>query len=379
MAKIIQVTTFFHPVKGGVEQIVLDLSKELIKQGHKVTVFCSNSTRTRKKITKKKGSIDKIKIRRFNTWFGFSQFYKIYPQIFFALLRTNFDIVHVHCFRRFDTYPALFAAKLKRKKIILTTHNPFTVTKASRRFLLRASIKLHDITFGKFFTRFIDKIICLVKDEIPRLKEFGVKEENIEVIPNGIPNAIFKKGEASKFLKKYKIPYKNFENIVFWAGRINKVKGLENLETAVKQLHKVLFIFAGPDDNAAKEIKSLYKGCKNVIFTGRIPHEEVIHADAAADLYVLPSHHEPFGVVLLEAMAQGLPIIATNSGGPTQIIKSDFGILQDPTDQWAWLFNIKKLLINKKLRNQMSAAARREAKRYKWSNLIDLVLGVYGI
>jgi glycosyltransferase involved in cell wall biosynthesis len=379
MAHIIQVTTFFHPVKGGVEQVVLDLSKELVRCGHEVTVFCSNSTRSKKKIAKKRDRLGKIHIRRFPTWFGFSQFYKIYPQLFFALLRTKFDIVHVHCFRRFDTYPALFAAKLKRKKIVLTTHNPFTVTKESRSFLLRFSIKLHDLTFGKLFTRFIDKIICLVKDEIPILMAFGVKEENIEVIPNGIPNEMFKKGEPLEFLTKYKIPHKDFQNIVFWIGRINKVKGLENLETAVKQLHEVLFIFAGPDDNASKEIKGLYKECKNVIFTGRIPHEEVIHAYAASDLYVLPSHHEPFGVVLLEAMAQRLPIIASNSGGPTQIIKSDFGILQDPTDQWAWLFNIKKLLINTKLRKQMSIAARREANRYKWSNLIDLVLGVYGV
>lgn len=379
MAKIIQVTTFFHPVKGGVEQVVLDLSEELVKHNHQVTVFCSNSMRGRKKITRKQESIGKIHIRRFNTWFGFSQFYKIYPQLFFALLKTDFDIVHVHCFRRFDTYPALFAAKLKRKKIILTTHNPFTVTKESRSFLLRASIKLHDVTFGKLFSRFIDKIICLVKDEIPILQEFGVKEENIEVIPNGIPTEMFKKPDKSKFISKYNIPREDFEHIVFWIGRINKVKGLENLETAVRQLHEVLFIFAGPDDNATKEIKGLYKGCKNVVFTGRIPHKEVIHAYAASDLYVLPSHHEPFGVVLLEAMAQGLPIIATNCGGPTSIIKSEFGILQKPEDQWAWLFNIQKLLSNVKLRKQMSIAARREANRYKWSSLIDLVLNVYGV
>ena len=87
MAKIIQITTFFHPIHGGVEQEVMDLSNELIKNGHEVTVFCSDSTRSKKRLTKLHDKIGKIKIRRFRTWFSFSQFYKIYPQIFLALLK----------------------------------------------------------------------------------------------------------------------------------------------------------------------------------------------------------------------------------------------------------------------------------------------------
>lgn len=377
MAHIIQVTTFFHPIHGGVEQQVLDLSKQLAKKGHTVEVICSDSTRTKKRIKEKYGEIDGIKITRCRTWFSFSHFYKIYPKLFFLLLKRKFDIVHVHGFRKFEIYPALLAAKLKGKKIVVTTHNPFFTT--SRNKLLQICVNIHDQTLGKIFTCFIDKIICLTNIEVQFVEKFNVNKEKIFVIPNGIRKEIFKKGDPKVFFKKYQIPTKEFKHIVLWTGRIHEVKGLENLETAVKQLENVLFVFAGPNDNASEKIKDLYKNSNNVIFTGRYKNEDIVHAHAASDLFVLPSLHEAFGIVLLEAMAQGRPVISTNIGGPSEIVKSEFGILQDPSDQWAWMLNIEKILNNKKLREHMSQSAIKEARKYRWSRLIDLVLNLYGV
>ncbi len=375
MAKIIQVTTFFHPILGGVEQEVLDLSNQLIKEGHEVTVFCSNSTRSRKKIKKLHDKIGKIKIRRFRTWFSFSQFYKIYPQIFFTLLKTDFDIVHVHSFRRFEVYPALLAAKIKRKQIILTTHNPFTAKGRSR--LLNLFVSLHDATFGKWFTRYIDHIICLLNEEILYLERYKVKRNNISVIPNGISNSLSKKGNPKKFIQKYHIPLRKFKYLVLWVGRVNTSKGLENLEIAIKQLPDVLFVFVGPNGKASKYFKDLYRDNRNVLFTGSIPHREILNAFSAADLLVLPSEHETFGVVILESIAQGVPVISTNRGGPKEIVKDSFGIIQDPYDKWAWFLNIKKVLNNSKLKKEMSKNAKLESKKYNWDNLIHKVLEVY--
>jgi glycosyltransferase involved in cell wall biosynthesis len=394
MSHIIQITTFFHPVEGGVEQQVLDLSRELIKQGHKVTIFCSDSTRSKKRITTKQETIrinsdissrpgaksqepKAINIKRFKTWFSFSEFYKVYPQLFWELMKTDFDIVHVHGFRKFEIYPALLAAKLKRKRIIVTTHNPFYTTSRSK--LLQLFVNLHDFTFGKLFTRFIDKVIALTQAEIPFIEEFNVKKENIRVIPNGLTKGFFEKQDPNKFIKDYKIPVKELRYIALWIGRLNKVKGLENLETAIKQLTDTLFIFIGPDDNASKEYKNLYKDLPNVVFTGPVKHSLIKHALGAAHIFVLPSLHEAFGVVLLEAMSQGLPIVSTNVGGPAEIIKDNFGIIQDPKDQWAWMLNIEKILKNKKLRKQMRINARKEAEKYKWGNLIYQILEVYGV
>jgi len=377
MAKIIQITTFFHPVIGGVEQHVLELSKELVKKGHQVTIFCSDSTRTKKRIKKLEQNIGKIKIFRFKTLISISQFYKIYPGLLFRLLKSDYDIVHVHGFRKFEIYIALIVSKFKNKKIIITTHNPFTTT--NRNKFLQLFVNFHDITVGKILCRYIDYIICLNKSEIRYLKQFHIKEKNISIIPNGISDYSFLDGDKRKFIRKYHISAKKYKYKVLWLGRLNKVKGLDNLEIAVKQLKDTLFIFAGPDDNASIYYKNLYKNCRNILFTGEILHKDTIHAYKAADLFVLPSIHEPFGIVLIEAMAQGLPIVSTNIGGTLYIIKEKFGVLLNPYDQWGWLINIKKLLYNRPLRKQMGNLAREEAENYRWSNLAEKINNIYKI
>jgi glycosyltransferase involved in cell wall biosynthesis len=375
MAKIIQITTFFHPVIGGVEQHVLELSKELVKKGHQVTIFCSDSTRTKKRIKKLEQNIGKIKIFRFKTLISISQFYKIYPGLFFKLFKSDYDIVHVHGFRKLEVYIALLVSKLKNKKVIVTTHNPFPTTDRSK--LLQLFVNFHDITIGKVLCRYIDRIICLNKSEIKYLKQFNIKEKNISIIPNGISDYSFLEGDKRKFIRKYHIPVKKYKYKVLWIGRLNKVKGLENLEIAVKQLKNTLFVFAGPNDNYTREYKSLYKKCPNVLFTGPIKHRDTIHAYKMADLFVLPSIHEPFGIVLIEAMAQRLPIVSTNIGGTLYIIKEKFGILLNPYEQWGWLISIKKLLYNRPLRKQMGNFARKEAENYRWSNLSEEIINIY--
>jgi glycosyltransferase involved in cell wall biosynthesis len=286
-------------------------------------------------------------------------------------------VIHVHTFRRFEIFVALLAAKIRRKKIVLTTHNPFTAN--LRNTFLQIFVFLNDQILGKVFLRFVDEVICLVEEEIQILKKYHICRDKIRVIPNGISEDVFKQGSRRKFLEKLDIPTENFKYKVLWVGRINKVKGLENLETVVKQMKEALFIFIGPDADASQEVKAIYEGCENVVFTGPIKHNQIINAYCAADLFVLPSIHEPFGIVLLEAMAQGVPIVATNVGGPRHIVKESFGITQNPKDQWAWMLNIEKILKNKELREQMSENAKKEAEKYRWSNLVFQVLEVYKV
>ncbi|MDD3647404.1 MAG: glycosyltransferase family 4 protein [Candidatus Dojkabacteria bacterium] len=375
MAKIIQVSTFFHPVHGGVEQQALELSLELIKQGHEVEVICSDSTRSKDRVEQKEEEYKGIKITRCKTWFSLSQFYKFFPKLFFELMKRKFDIVHVHGFRKYEVYAALLAAKLKRKRIVVTTHNPFVTT--TRGVFLQLWVNIHDLTFGKMFTRFLNKIICLTSQEIPFVEKFGARPEKIVVIPNGVPDDIFKEGKPKEFVEKYDIPSEEFENTVVWLGRLHPVKGLENLQTAVSQLKNTLFLLMGPDDIGAEDIKNLYKDKTNVFFTGPIDHKEVPNAMKSGDVFVYPSAHEAFGLTLVEAMAQGLPCIVTNKGGPGEIVNDTFGIVQDPEDEWAWMLNIKKLIKDRKLRQVMGSAAKEAAKKYLWENVVEQILDSY--
>ena len=189
--KIIQVTTFFHPVIGGVETQVLSLSKMLVEKGYEVEVITSDSAKSKGRIKEKHAEIGGVKVTRCFTWFGFSHFHKFFPGLFFKLMKNDFDVVHVHGFRKFEVYAALLAAKLKKKKIVVSTHNPFVVDEKSRKGFLNFLIKLHDKTFGKWFSKFVDHYIVLSKSEIPILGKFGVKEDKISLVPNGINDFFF--------------------------------------------------------------------------------------------------------------------------------------------------------------------------------------------
>ncbi|MBN1916074.1 glycosyltransferase family 4 protein [Candidatus Dojkabacteria bacterium] len=375
--KVIQVTTFFHPVVGGVETQVLSLSEKLKEAGYDVEVITSDSTK-KGRIKEKISEVGGIQVTRCFTWFGFSHFHKFYPSLFFKLLRRDFDIVHVHGFRKFEVYAALLAAKLKGKKIVVSTHNPFVVEKGSRMSLLNFLIKIHDLTAGKILSRFIDHVIILSKEEYPVLEKFKIKKEKITLVPNGINERFFEKGDSEKIIKDYNIDTRRWKNFVVSAGRIHKVKGYQNLKHAVHKLKNVLFIISGADDGYLVELKKLYEDNENVLFLERnLSQEQVNNLFALADLFVFPSLHEAFGITLVEAMASGLPVLSTNVGGPGDIVKEEFGVLVDPVDLGIWASKIQWLLADPRLRDKMGDSARRGAKRYRWERVLSQTEKVY--
>ncbi|MBN2015640.1 glycosyltransferase family 4 protein [Candidatus Dojkabacteria bacterium] len=382
MAHIVQVTTFFHPVQGNAEQQILDLSEELVREGHEVTVLCSDATKNGKRLKASSSQLKfdiskRISIKRLKTLFGLVGTFKVYPGLFLELLKTKFDVIHLHGFRQFGQLTSAIIGKIKRKKVVLTVYEITPVS--SRGNLSRFLLNIYESTIGKLILKIVDVIICPSKSAIILLEKFNIRKDKAILIPSGITKSLFKEGKGHKFIKDFEIPSNEFRYKVLWIGRIRSKNGLENLETATKQLEDTLFIFAGPEEKTGSKIKDLYDGQRNVLFTGPIKHNDIIHALRYADIFVLPSFFETFGPIILEAMAQGLPIVSTNKGGPAEIIKENFGVLQNPADQWAWMLNIERLLKSRKLKKQMGENARREAEKYKWEDLVYQVLEVYGV
>src|SRR3989344_2367855 len=367
--KILQVTTFFHPVVGGVETHVLNLSKELLRLGHKVTVLTSDSKKNGPRISEKVSIVSGIHVKRFKTFFSLSYFHKFFPGILFYLVKADFDLIHVHGFRKLETYAAMLIAKLRKKKLVLTTHNPFPVTIRSLKNNLL--IKLHDWTLGKLFTRFIDKIITLLPSEQNILKSgFYVDKKRLITIPNGNDDIFYQAGNARTFLKEWSIDKSKWKGLIVSVARINYVKGLQNLEQAVKELHDVLFFFAGGDDGYLTRLKVLFAECNNVIFTEYfLSQKQLIDLYAAADVFVLPSLHEPFGIVLLEALAQGCPVISANTGGPGELLSNEFADLLPPKDQNGWKQAISDLIRNPHLRQKMGKKGQAFVQEFKWDKI----------
>ncbi len=375
--KIAQITTFFHPVTGGVEAHVLNLSRELVNQGHEVVVLCSDSNKLSARIRERRTTFLGLEVRRFRTFFSLSFYHKFYPGLLIYLLRNKFDIIHVHGFRKFESYFALFAGWIRHTPVVLTTHNPFpTKTRSTRLSLL---IRFHDMILGRFFTRRFTKIIILVPSEEGILtRRFKVKPGKIAIVPNGIPDEFLVKGDAGKFLDEWKINKKDWSAIITSVGRINFAKGFQNLELAVAQNPDALFFIAGGDDGYLKKLKYLYAKSPNIKFSEHfLPPDKVRDLLAASDLFVFPSFHEAFGVVALEAMAQGLPVVSTNVGGPREFLGTDYAILLNPRDKQSWADSVKQLLANRERLQEMGSKAKSAAESYRWSVLVEKVLMIY--
>lgn len=375
--KIFQITTFYHPVTGGVETHVALLNKYLTELGHEVTVLTSDANKTGSHILPRKNVIDGIKVQRFVNWFSLSQYHKFYPGLFFYLLKHDFDIVHVHGFRKLETYIAWLAAKIKRKKVVLTTHNPFPTTTRSK--IQDFFIKIHDITVGRILVRRLDKIITILNSEHKIfIEKFKVPKERLVTVYNGVNPELLVKGEAELFANRNEIDINKWKAIVVGCGRLNYAKGFQFLETAVKKLPDVLFFIAGGDDGYYEELQQLYRDCPNIIFNGKyIAQDKLRDVYAAGDIFVLPSIHEATGTVMLEALAQDCAIVASNQGGTIEYLTKKHGIFIQPEDKQAWYDEIKKLVDNEQQRENLIKNGKQFLKKYRWDVLADKLNDVY--
>ena len=140
----------------------------------------------------------------------------------------------------------------------------------------------------------------------------------------------------------------------------------------------VLFFISGGDDGYLDNLKALYAGCNNIIFTSHyLSAEKLINMYSAGDIFAFPSLHEAFGIVLLEATAQGLPVISTNVGGPSEFVTPDFGYLINPEDQDLWVKYIQEMLNNRQKLKKMSENAKIFSLGYNWKKQIIKIIKAY--
>jgi len=162
---------------------------------------------------------------------------------------------------------------------------------------------------------------------------YSCPEEKIITILNGYNPEIFYRENITKeeFLKLIGMENK-YDKIVCFAGRLAKNKGVDILLRSAKIYEKsnILTLIAG--DGKEYEFLNPLKeelGLKNVIFLGHLDQETLRKLYSVSDVNVVPSREEPFGLVALEAIACGTPVVGTNSGGMVEFIKEDYGTLVD--------------------------------------------------
>lgn len=191
--------------------------------------------------------------------------------------------------------------------------------------------RLFDYLFGNKILKNSSRVIALTETEKQQYKTFGVCEEKIEIIPNGInPKEFTEYQEASKFKKKYHINRDN--KIILYLGRVNKAKGIELLIDAFSKIlneySNINLIIAGPDDGYCSYLQNMVDSLnlnEYVHFTGLLYGEEKAEAYIESDIFVTPNY-TGFPITFLEACACGLPIITTEKGDRLDWLDGKVGI-----------------------------------------------------
>ena len=373
--KILHVTQFFSPVHGGSAEVPYHLSKELAKRGHEVTIYTSDYKLSQDYIS----SIPSVEVHPFKTWSSWANLYVTPGMINRAKEETrHFDIIHMHNYRSFQNLVVAHYAREYGIPYVLQAHGSAT-TFFQKRWLKRT----FDAIWGYRILKDASKVIAVTKIEAAQYRSMGVGENKIEVVPHGIDLAEFDNlPERGKFRKKYSL--NDSQMIILYLGRIHKTKGLDLLTKAFAGLSEKLddakLVIVGPDDGYLSSLKKLITDLEisdKVLFAGPLYDQDKLTAYVDADVYVLPSSYEIFGITILEAMACGIPVVATDRCGIADVVDNQAGLVI-PHDSEQLQHALLQTLGDNKMRREFGEKGRLLVReKFNWEKVSEQVESVY--
>lgn len=210
-------------------------------------------------------------------------------------------------------------------------------------------------TFPKQVSDYIKGVICVSSKNKDESIALGLTTaERCMVSPNSVNSSLFKKRDKEECRKKLGIPKDKF--VISFVGAFINRKGSKRVSDAISSLDgdPVYSLFVGKGDQEPT--------CENILFKGRLPHEEIPVYLNASDAFVLPTLAEGCCNAIVEAMSCGLPVISSNLPFNWDVLDESNSIMIDPNDVGAIAGAIAKLRDDIVLRDKMSAASLEKAK-----------------
>ena len=365
--KIAQISPYFYPHIGGVETHVHELSRELGLRGHEVHIYTS-------KFLKRLDEYEEFHhyvVHRVKTLANLFAT-PVMPKLKTILAKEDFDIFHAHSPPPVSDYFTLKAAQAKKTPFVLTYHCDLEVPG----FVGRTVVGLYQSTFARKAISRADAIIATTRSyqETSRMlwNQKGI------IAPNAVnPERFTPENDGSALKRKLGL---DGRFIVLYVGRLVPHKGIESLiyssRHTADNVHYIV-IGVGPHENHLKKLVAHLHLEKKLTFLKDIPHEKLPLYYAFSDAFVLPSlsRLEAFGIVGLEAMASGLPVILSCIPGVMEVIEEGKqGFLSEPTDSKSIADNVMKLYRDPKLRKKMGAEGRKLVlEKYQWKSVADTI------
>jgi glycosyltransferase involved in cell wall biosynthesis len=374
------VSDLFDSTYGGVPVVVNRFIERLMERGHRVTIITSKS-KSREAVEKR----ENLTVYRFPSFtlpksegeyaLSFPSFHRI-RQIY---EREGIDVLHCHV-PSLLSLACVLEARKKGMPSIATNH---LLSETFSRNLFFDSAKFNNFFYKivNSFYNLVDIVLCPSIYGLKTLRKYGLKAKAL-VLSNGIELSKFSPNlDHEQFDAEFGLKEENKK--ILYVGRLMEEKGLDVLLNAysivnAKMPNTNLIIVGKGHLRANLEEGADKLGLENVVFTGFISDSLVRQAYASSDLFVLPSYAEIQPLVLLEALAMGLPAIGTRVGGvPEMIVDGKNGYVLKPGDHEGMAEKIITILNDDTLRKEFSHSSLRMARSHDIEKSADKLERLY--
>lgn len=235
--------------------------------------------------------------------------------------------------------------------------------------------------------RGVDRIICATEHERGLLSaHYGADPAAMTTIPCGVDTTLFRPVDAVATEAMRRRLALAGERALVYVGRVEPLKGLDVVIDAIAQLDapRPLLLVVGGDSHAAAELRRLRERAQRagvadrLRFAGAVPQQDLAAIYSLADVCVVPSYYESFGMAALEAQACGTPVVASRVGGlPSAIHDGETGFLVPWRCPQPFAEQLDLLLRNNGLRRRFGESARAWAVRFAWPAIADALTAEY--
>ena len=316
---------------GGMSVYVRELARELANRGHVIDIYTRLNGSPQKQIAQLHENVRLIHLRagangQMNKMALYGHLDEFFMELekFKARQSLHYDLVHSHYW--LSAKVGKWATESWEVPHIFMFHTVGAVKNSTIGSENEPELRT---TMEKKLAKTCDRILVGTDEERGHLiQHYGASPKTIGVVPCGVNLDLFRPWERTQARRR--LGFTQDESIVLYVGRFAPVKGIDRLMEAVAHLrhHKQLrLVLVGGDGNSAPESQGLERLARKlsiqecVTFVGRIEQDSLPPYYSAADVLVVPSYYESFGLVALEALASGTPVVATKVGAMESILR----------------------------------------------------------
>jgi D-inositol-3-phosphate glycosyltransferase len=375
---------------GGLNVYVRELARELAERGHRVDVFTRRADTSSPQVEpiEPKGArlvhVDAGPARyiRKGALTAYVEPFRDGVSRFVAQEGLAYDVVHSHYW-----LSGLVGEQLKHAWGVPHVAMFHTLAEVKSRSRVSEVEPAQRVAAERMIVQQAERIIAAGRDERDLLMRlYGADSKRIAVVPCGVNLDVFQPIDQQEARRQ--LGLRSDDRILLFVGRIEPLKGVDILLGAAAQLESesdcFVLVIGGDSTTRKGEVEQLRHLAaelgigEQVNFLGAVDHERLPLFYSAADVCVMPSFYESFGLVALESMACGTPVVASRVGGLTAAVRDgETGYLIPWRCPEPFAERIELLLGNEELRRAFGESGRKAVERFRWGNVAEATLGLY--